>query len=283
MTDIVGTWRLVKATARDDDGKPLPSPYGPKAMGLVVFQADGRMMAVLCDGRNTLPLDKSRQYMSYAGNYTFDGSTLVTKVDASSGRESSRRRAGSPGPLRRRPSSAQSAATAVGRRDAAPGNGLGARRLGLLWSFGRRDAVMCARPLLEPGSGARRADRWTLVHPSKSHPARVESVCARALFARAWPIRKTGSRFFSVKCARQACLQMAFDKSRRKIDGRDAAADFFRSVSYFTFKRRPRWHFAVENEQKHSFPSRAPPNSLKLCYAADRRAVRPDSWEGERG
>lgn len=84
MTDIVGTWRLVKATARDDDGKPLPSPYGPKAMGLVVFQADGRMMAVLCDGRNTLPLEESRQYMSYAGNYTFDGSTLVTKVDASS-------------------------------------------------------------------------------------------------------------------------------------------------------------------------------------------------------
>jgi hypothetical protein len=84
MTDIVGTWRLVKATARDDEGKPLPQPYGPKAMGLVVFQADGRMMAVLCDGRNTLPLDESRQYMSYAGNYTFDGNTLVTRVDASS-------------------------------------------------------------------------------------------------------------------------------------------------------------------------------------------------------
>lgn len=84
MTDIVGTWRLVKATARDDAGNSLPQPYGPKAMGLVVFQADGRMMAVLCDGRNTLPLDESRQYMSYAGNYTFDGNTLVTRVDASS-------------------------------------------------------------------------------------------------------------------------------------------------------------------------------------------------------
>jgi hypothetical protein len=84
MTDIVGTWRLVKASAHDDEGKPLAPPYGPKAMGLVVFQADGRMMAVLCDGRNTLPLDESRQYMSYAGNYTFDGNTLVTRVDASS-------------------------------------------------------------------------------------------------------------------------------------------------------------------------------------------------------
>ena len=28
--------------------------------------------------------DEPRQYVSYAGNYTFDGSTLVTRVDASS-------------------------------------------------------------------------------------------------------------------------------------------------------------------------------------------------------
>jgi hypothetical protein len=53
-------------------------------MGLVVFQADGRMMAVLCDGRATLPASEPRQFMSYAGNYTFDGTTLSTRVDASS-------------------------------------------------------------------------------------------------------------------------------------------------------------------------------------------------------
>ena len=81
MTDIVGTWRLVKTKARDDAGKPLPPPYGPRPMGLVIFQADGRMMTVLCDGRPTLPPDEPRQYMSYAGNYTFDGSTLVMRVD----------------------------------------------------------------------------------------------------------------------------------------------------------------------------------------------------------
>jgi len=81
---IVGTWRLVTTKARDDAGKDLPAPYGPKAMGLVVFQPDGRMMAVLCDGRPHLPGDEPRQFMSYAGNYTFDGRTLVTRVDASS-------------------------------------------------------------------------------------------------------------------------------------------------------------------------------------------------------
>jgi len=41
-------------------------------------------MAVLCDGRPTLPSDQPRQFMSYAGTYTCDGTTLSTRVDASS-------------------------------------------------------------------------------------------------------------------------------------------------------------------------------------------------------
>jgi hypothetical protein len=81
---IIGTWRLVDTKGVDDDGNALPQPYGPKAMGLVVFQADGRMMAVLCDGRAALAASEPRQFMSYAGNYTFDGTTLSTRVDASS-------------------------------------------------------------------------------------------------------------------------------------------------------------------------------------------------------
>jgi hypothetical protein len=81
---IVGTWRLKGAIGRDDSGRVLPPPYGPLAMGLVVFAADGRMMAVLCDGRSALPDGEPRQFMSYAGNYSFDGTTLATRVDASS-------------------------------------------------------------------------------------------------------------------------------------------------------------------------------------------------------
>src|SRR5215203_7557335 len=69
---IVGTWRMKGTVGRDDAGNVLAPPYGPVAMGLVVFQADGRMMAVLCDGRPSLPLDEPRQFMSYAGNYTYD-------------------------------------------------------------------------------------------------------------------------------------------------------------------------------------------------------------------
>ena len=54
---IVGIWQLKSTMGRDDAGKLLPEPYGPLAMGLVTFQADGRMMAVLCDGRAALDGD----------------------------------------------------------------------------------------------------------------------------------------------------------------------------------------------------------------------------------
>ncbi|MBS0640606.1 MAG: lipocalin-like domain-containing protein, partial [Proteobacteria bacterium] len=82
--NLVGTWKLVDATSRDAQGSALPKPYGPKGMGLVTLNADGRMMAVLCDGRTELPDGTKREYASYCGNYTFDGTTLITKVDASS-------------------------------------------------------------------------------------------------------------------------------------------------------------------------------------------------------
>ena len=57
---------------------------GEQAMGRVTFNADGRMMAVLCDGRPSLPPEGVREYTSYCGNYTFDGTRLITRVDAAS-------------------------------------------------------------------------------------------------------------------------------------------------------------------------------------------------------
>ena len=81
---IVGTWKLVRATAKDGDGAAMPEPYGGKGIGRVTFTADGRMQAVVCDGRKELPPGIARDYSSYAGNYTFDGSKLVTRVDAAS-------------------------------------------------------------------------------------------------------------------------------------------------------------------------------------------------------
>ena len=84
MPSIVGTWKMVGATARDRNGNPLPAPYGGKGMGRVMFNAEGRMMAVTCDGRPQLPAGTARAYSSYCGNYTYDGARLVTRVDAAS-------------------------------------------------------------------------------------------------------------------------------------------------------------------------------------------------------
>ncbi len=84
MTSVYGTWRLVRAVARDADGKELPTPYGGQGMGRVMLGADGRMMAVVCDGRRQMPDNTQREYSSYCGNYTFDGKQLITHVDAAS-------------------------------------------------------------------------------------------------------------------------------------------------------------------------------------------------------
>ena len=63
----------------------MPPPYGGEnAMGRVVLNTDGRMMAVLIDGRTELPEGAAREYTSYCGDYTFDGKQLVTRVDAAS-------------------------------------------------------------------------------------------------------------------------------------------------------------------------------------------------------
>ena len=81
---IIGTWRLRSTKAVDDDGKALPPPLGPAPNGVSCFQADGRMYSVICDGRAALPRDEQRVFISYTGNYTFDGDTLSTRVDAAS-------------------------------------------------------------------------------------------------------------------------------------------------------------------------------------------------------
>jgi Lipocalin-like domain len=81
---VVGTWRLMRAVARDGDGEELPTPYSGHGMGRVMLSAEGRMMAVVCDGRREIPDGGKRDYSSYCGNYTFDGKQLITRVDAAS-------------------------------------------------------------------------------------------------------------------------------------------------------------------------------------------------------
>ena len=85
IRSMIGTWRLVSTSAVDDAGQPMRQPYGPVPQGVVVFSPNGRMIAVLCDGRTDLPdSEPPREFNSYAGNFEFDGETLITRVDGSS-------------------------------------------------------------------------------------------------------------------------------------------------------------------------------------------------------
>jgi hypothetical protein len=72
----------MRSTAVDANGKTLPPPYGPSPMGRLVLNQDGRMMAVLCDGRSSLPEGEKRAYTSYCGNFRIEDNRLITTVDA---------------------------------------------------------------------------------------------------------------------------------------------------------------------------------------------------------
>ena len=86
LENITGTWALVKTEAVDENGQPTPvAPFGGESfIGRVVFTKDGRMSAAITDARAKIPDGESREYSCYAGAYTFENNTLITKVDACS-------------------------------------------------------------------------------------------------------------------------------------------------------------------------------------------------------
>jgi hypothetical protein len=81
MDNIEGTWRLVRAMARDDVGNPRPLPYEGQGMGRIVI-GGGRMAVMMIDWRRDIPGDQKREYSGYTGSYTYDGKQLVITVDA---------------------------------------------------------------------------------------------------------------------------------------------------------------------------------------------------------
>jgi hypothetical protein len=82
MLSMLGTWRLVAVRAFDPEGRPVAAQYGEAPMGVVTFEPT-RMMAVLGDSRPPVA-GEERFYTSYTGPWTFDGRTLITRVDGCS-------------------------------------------------------------------------------------------------------------------------------------------------------------------------------------------------------
>ena len=80
MDALIGIWRLVEVRARDPEGRPVASEYGPAPIGTVQFGPE-RMMAALGDSRPAAA-GESRFWVAYTGAWTFDGQVLTTRVDA---------------------------------------------------------------------------------------------------------------------------------------------------------------------------------------------------------
>jgi hypothetical protein len=84
MEKMIGTWALVRTKAVDANGTPTTTaPFGGdnNFIGRLVLTKDGRMSAAITDARSKIPDGETREYSCYAGSYTFDGKTLITKVD----------------------------------------------------------------------------------------------------------------------------------------------------------------------------------------------------------
>ncbi|HCP01107.1 MAG: hypothetical protein CL573_03280 [Alphaproteobacteria bacterium] len=82
MTKHIGTWELVRLEAVDVDGASVvPAPFGDgNYIGRVVLTAD-RLSSTITDARPVLADGEIREYSCYTGLYTFDGETLITRVD----------------------------------------------------------------------------------------------------------------------------------------------------------------------------------------------------------
>jgi Lipocalin-like domain len=93
---IVGTWKLLSASASTADGARNDRPYGERPSGMLIYTADGRMMAVIShSGRKPLsgdrigaPADERANafasFLAYGGRYSLRGDTVVHHVEVAS-------------------------------------------------------------------------------------------------------------------------------------------------------------------------------------------------------
>jgi hypothetical protein len=94
---IVGTWTLVSATSTDENGKGARSPYGAHPTGMLIYNADGSMSAVISyEGRKPLSIvdregapaseraEAFASFLAYAGHYTVAGDRVTHHVEVGS-------------------------------------------------------------------------------------------------------------------------------------------------------------------------------------------------------
>ncbi len=96
MDQLVGTWRLVAASAYDGNGRN-DAPFGPTPSGLITYTSDGRVMAIISHSdrkplasgdRISASSDERAEAFatsfSYAGRYSLSGDKLIHHVEIAS-------------------------------------------------------------------------------------------------------------------------------------------------------------------------------------------------------
>lgn len=95
--NVVGTWTLVSAVSMDDTGKGGRAIYGQHPTGMLIYNADGTMSAVISyEGRKPLSVvdregapaaeraEAFASFIAYAGHYRLMGSRIAHHVDVGS-------------------------------------------------------------------------------------------------------------------------------------------------------------------------------------------------------
>jgi Lipocalin-like domain len=93
---VVGTWKLVSASASTADGRVIDAPFGLSPTGIITYTRDGQMTAMISyGGRKPLSGDRISSpaseraeafatFFAYAGRYSVKGDKVVHHVEISS-------------------------------------------------------------------------------------------------------------------------------------------------------------------------------------------------------
>jgi hypothetical protein len=93
---LIGSWRLISATATSAAGERDTHPFGGQPSGLLSYMADGRMTVMIAyDGRALLTGDRVSApsaeraeayatFFAYAGRYRVDGDRVTHHVEIAS-------------------------------------------------------------------------------------------------------------------------------------------------------------------------------------------------------
>jgi hypothetical protein len=93
---VVGTWRLVSASAATEDGRRLDAPFGLNPTGVITYTREGRVTAIISHGgrkpltgdRISSPASERAEafatFFAYAGRYSVTGDKVIHHVEISS-------------------------------------------------------------------------------------------------------------------------------------------------------------------------------------------------------